>query len=354
MSSTYVSGFFAAALRRASGYAYVMYFETCESNVTPRTPRWRPQYVGSLPEVLSQIVEYVDCCDDGMTKGTRGRPISSTTFVRRCEEALSSANLVTEQRVTLEFGRGFRAIAPVKLAAFDIAAQRAGITIHFTRNGDEQTSTPAIRTVDLGDPTTVDVILAFQREAEVPAWQIFDMSTLARLPGHGDWTPPAATPKELAAASDAARDFLSAHRVINMRCPWPGSSYVQEEYLVLDAEHQVVGANPLRWFCQDFLGDGRCKKLGESLAALKVFRSWMGAGTVAMDAATCEVVATATGDAGGEEAAALAEKLTEGRSRSLPARGPAAAVFRDLRYCEAARFNVVAPAPGGHATQSLF
>ena len=137
MSSTYVSGFYAAALRRASGYAYVMYFETCESNVVPRTPRWRPQYVGSLPEVLSQIVEYVDCCDDGMTKGTRGRPISSTTFVRRCEEALSSANLVTEQRVTLEFGRGFRAIAPEKLAAFDAAAQRAGITIHFTRNGDE-------------------------------------------------------------------------------------------------------------------------------------------------------------------------------------------------------------------------
>jgi len=35
MSSTYVSNFYAAALRRTSGYAYVMYFETCESNVSP-------------------------------------------------------------------------------------------------------------------------------------------------------------------------------------------------------------------------------------------------------------------------------------------------------------------------------
>ena len=91
MSSTYVSGFYAAALRRANGYAYVMFFETCESNVFPRTPRWRPQYVGSLPEILSQIVEYVDCCDDGLTKGARGRPISSTAFVRRCEDALHAA-----------------------------------------------------------------------------------------------------------------------------------------------------------------------------------------------------------------------------------------------------------------------
>ena len=150
MSSTYVSGFHAAALRRASGYAYVMFFETCESNVFPRTPRWRPQYIGSLPEVLSQIVEYVDCCDGGMTKGARGRPISSNTFVRRCEQALSIANLVTDQRVTLEFGPAFRAIAPEKLAAFDAAAQDAGNLIHFAREGDPQGGTPAIRTVDLG------------------------------------------------------------------------------------------------------------------------------------------------------------------------------------------------------------
>lgn len=342
MSSTYVSNYYAAALRRASGYAYVMYFETCESNVFPRTPRWRPQYVGSLPEVLGQLVEYVDCCDDGLTKGARGRPIRSDTFVRRCEEALSAANLVSEQRVTLEFGPGFRAIAPDKLADFDAAAQRAGITIHFAREGDQHGSTPAMRTVDLGDPATVDVVLAFQREAQVPVWQIFDMSHMARLPGHGDWTPPAATPRELDLAGEAARQHLGAHRVVKMRCPWPGSTYVQEEHLVLDAKHQVLSANPLRWFCQGFLGEGRCTKLGESLAAMKAFRAWMAAGTVAMDATACEVVATATG-AFDEAAATLAEKLTEGRSRSLPAQGPASAVFSDLRYSAAATFSVVTP-----------
>jgi hypothetical protein len=342
MSSTYVSGFYAAALRRASGYAYLMYFETCESNVTPRTPRWRPQYVGSLPEILSQIVEYVDCCDDGLTKGARGRPISSSAFVRRCEEALGEANLVTEQRVTLEFGRGFNAIAPDKLAGFDEAAQRAGITIHFTRNGDEQTSTPAIRTVDLGDPATVEVVLAFQREANVPLWKIFDMSVMARLPGHGDWTPAQATSRELDRAGEAARQHLGTHRVVKMRCPWPASTYVQEEHLVLDAQHQVLSANPLRWFCQGFLGEGRCTKLGESSAALKAFRSWMTAATISVDAPSCEVEATPLGE-DPEASASVAVKLTEGRSVSLPARGPASAVFTELRYCDAARFSVVAP-----------
>lgn len=337
MSSTYVSNYFAAALRRASGYAYVMFFETCESNVFPQTPRWRPQYAGSLPQVLAQVVEYVDCCDGGMTKGARGRAIRSETFVRRCEEALAGANLVTD-RLTLEFGKYGRSIAPEKLAVFDAAAQHAGITIHFTRDGDQH----AIRTVDLGDPATVDVVLGFQREAQVPVWQIFDISNMARLPGHGDWTPPAATSSELDRVSEAARQHLGTHRVVKMRCQWPGSSYVQEEHLVLNAAHQILTANPLRWFCEEFLAEGRCTKLGESLAAMKAFRAWMTAAAVAMDATACEVVATATG-ASAEAAANLAQKLTEGRSSSLPARGPASAVFRELTYSDAATFSVVTP-----------
>jgi hypothetical protein len=117
---------------------------------------------------------------------------------------------------------------------------------------------------------------------------------------------------------------------------------VQQEQLVLDARHQVLSPNPLRWFCQGFLGAGRCTKLGESLAALKAFRGWTKAATLAIDASACEVVATATGESD-EAAASIAEKLTEGRTNSLPARGPASAVFSDLRYSEAATFNVVAP-----------
>lgn len=352
MSSTYVSNYYAAALRRASGYAYVMYFETCDSNVVPRKPRWCAHHVGSLSQVLSQLVEYVDCCDDGLTKGARGRPLRAETFVRRSEKALSAADLVIE-RVTLEFGRGGRAIAPEKLAEFDAAAQRSGITIHFARDGEQHGSKYAIRTVDLDDPATVDVVLAFQRDADVPVWQIFDMSHMARRPAHGDWTPATATPKDLAQASDSARQHLAAHCIIKMRCPWPGSSYVQEESLVLDAQHEVLSANPLRWFCQHFLAEGRCTKLGESLASLKAFRAWMDAATIAVDASACEVVATATGASGGA-AATLAAKLTEGRSHSLPARGPASAVFSELRCSEAARFSVLTPGLGGDKNPALF
>jgi hypothetical protein len=196
-----------------------MFFETCESNCFPQTPRWRPQYVGSLPEVLTQLVEHVDCCDGGMTKGARGRSIRSETFVLRCEEALAAANLFHD-RLSLEFGKYGRAIAPEKLAAFDAAAQRAGITIPYARDGEQH----AIRTVDLSDPAAVEVVLAFQRESKVPVWQIFDTSNMVRLPGHGDWTPPAAIPQELARVSEEARQHLATYRVINMRCPWPGST----------------------------------------------------------------------------------------------------------------------------------
>lgn len=69
--------------------------------------------------------------------------------------------------MSLEFGRCFREIAPESLDAFDAAAKRAEITIHFSRDGDEQTSTSAIRVADLGGLASVNV----------------DMSRMVRLPG---------------------------------------------------------------------------------------------------------------------------------------------------------------------------
>lgn len=343
MSSTYVSNYYSAALRGTSGYAYVMFYETCESNVCPRTPRWRAQYFGPLPQVLSEVVEYVDCCDGGMTKGAGGRAIRAETFLRRTEGALLAADLVTD-RITLEFGEHLRAIPIADLAAFDEAAQGAGITIHFTRDGEACGAKFASRTIDLGDPATVDMLLAFRREANVAVWQIFNMRDMARLPVPvaGAWTPASCTTKEYVQATAQAMEHLARHRLIKMRCPWPGSDYVREEFLVLDEQQRALTSSPLRWFCQGFLGEGRCTKLGESSAALKAFRGWMTAATISLDAPSCEVEATPRGgDA--EASASIAAKLTNGRSTSLPARGPASAVFDELRYCDAARFSVVGP-----------
>jgi hypothetical protein len=50
---------------------------------------------------------------------------------------------------------------------------------------------------------------------------------------------------------------------------------------------------------------------------------------------------------------ALPEKLPGGRS-SLPARRPAAIVFRNPEYCETAHFGVITPAPGGLTIPVLF
>lgn len=352
MSSTYVSDFYAAALRRTSGFAYVMLFETCESNVFPRTPHWSAQYVGSLPEVLSRIVEYVDCCEDGMTKGARGQPIRPETFVRRSEEALCIANLFTG-KPTLEFGKSLYSIPLEKVAELDASAQRAGIAVAVAHEGEHYGSKREFRILDLSEPAAVDVLLEFQRDADVPPWRIFDKTRLPSLRASGDWTPAAATHEDFARAKHAAHEHLARHRVIKMRHPWPGSSYVQQESLVLGDQQQVLSSNPMRWFCQDHLGEGRLTMLGQSLAAFRAFRNWMDASTTAVDASACEVEATSTG-ASETEAAELAEKLTQGRSRHLPARGPAAAVFDEIRYCEAANFTVVTPQHSSPATSSLF
>jgi hypothetical protein len=352
MSSTYVSDFYAAALRRTSGFAYVMFFETCESNVFPRTPHWSAQYVSSLPEVLSHIVEYVDCCEGGMTKGARGQPIRPETFVRRSEEALGMANLITGQ-VTLDFGKSLYSIPLEKVTELDVAVQRAGIPVAVTHEGEQHGSNREFRTLDLSDPAVVDALLEFQREADVPPWRIFDKTRLPSLPASGDWTPGAATHEDFARAKHAAQQHLARHRIINIRHPWPGSSYVQQESLVLGDQQQVLSSSPMRWFCQDHLGEGRLTMLGQSLAAFRAFRTWMDASTTAVDASACEVEATSTG-AHEAKVAEIAEKLTEGRSRHLPARGLAAAVFDEIRYCEAANFTVVTPQHNSPATSSLF
>lgn len=344
MSSTYVSNYYSAALRGTGGYAYVMFYETCESNVCPRTPRWRAQYFGPLPQVLSEIVEYIDCCDGGMTRGAGGRAIRAETFLRRTEAAMLAADLVTD-RVTLEFGEHLRAIPMGALAEFDELAQRAGITIHFTRDGDAFGSKFASRTIDLGQPATVDMLLDFRLKANVAAWHIFNMRDMARLPVpvRGDWTPAACTPKELAEATAQATEYLAGHHVIKMRCPWPGSDYVREEFLVLDEQQRVLASSPLRWFCQGFLSERRLTKLGHSLANLKAFRSWMNAATLTVDATACEVEAVASGSSQ-ERAGQIAQRLTSGTSQSLPARGPASAVFDELRYSDAATFTMLTSA----------
>ena len=79
----------------------------------------------------------------------------------------------------------------------------------------------------------------------------------------------------------------------------------------------------------------------------------MSAATVPVDAAACEVEAIATGTSE-EKAAQIAQQLTDGTSRSLPARGPASAVFDELRYSDAAIFTMVAPAANNPVNTSLF
>lgn len=75
--------------------------------------------------------------------------------------------------------------------------------------------------------------------------------------------------------------------------------------------------------------------------------------TIAVEASACEVEATATGESD-EKAAEVAEKLTEGRCRNLPARGPASTVFEEMQYCEAANFTVVITQLRNPTNQSLF
>lgn len=274
MSSTWVSGYRAGAFQTSSGFAYVTFHETCESNVFPRTPRWGAHQIDTLDRLGGKLVEHAYCCDGGMVRGPHGRSIRAEHYIERTEDALRSATLLTGP-LTLEFDTYLNCLPVDRLQTFDALAQRLGIAVEH-ESVDKPSSRGHIRKLDLDNPVHGDLLVQLaQSHSEVLAWRIFRYA-----PEQGQecctkpWHAPRLAPKGAAVEASSAAEYLSQFRLVNLAGHYEGQGYTDHRTTVLADDGSIVSDDPLAWFCRNYMRQRNMAAFGASKPALATFRKW--------------------------------------------------------------------------------
>lgn len=274
MGATYVSGMRAVAFPTTSGFAYVRFDETCESNVFPQTPHWSAHRIGTLAELCSSTALYSYCCDDGMTRGARGAHIHAETFIRREYAAFEEAGLAMGN-LSLSFGKGFsdipaEAFAPTVEHAKSMA-NPPGIHPAVSARGVDQ------MTLNLNDPTHGDLILWISTSfKEARAWQIFrhfpSNCVTAGAPD-SPWVMKRSTAATLSFRRAMAKQHLAKHRLLTLSVQPEGYTGVVDRTAVVDQDGYVVSTNAIAWFCK-YLADKCLETPDAGSEAFVEYRKW--------------------------------------------------------------------------------
>lgn len=113
MGSTISTAKLVAAFPTVSGAPfYVMYEESYESNVHPKTPRWSCVALGSLERIMRRIFVSASSCEGGMLKGSGGRDISPEGYVAGWLKELANPVICEDRTITLEAGDRWTSAIP--------------------------------------------------------------------------------------------------------------------------------------------------------------------------------------------------------------------------------------------------
>lgn len=274
MGATYVSGMRAVAFPTTSGFAYVRFDETCESNVFPQTPHWSAHRIGTLAQLCSSTALYSYCCDDGLTRGARGAHISAETHIRREYSAFQEASLAIG-KLTLSFGKGFseipaEAFAPTVEHAKSMANPPEIHPAVSARGVDQMT-------LDLNDPTHGDLILwIYSSFKEAWAWRIFSSFPSNRVkPGAPDspWVMKRSTAATLSFRRALAKQHLAKHRLLTLSGRPAGYSSTTEQAVVVDEAGCVLSTNAMGWFCK-YLAEQCLQTPDAGCEAYAEYRKW--------------------------------------------------------------------------------
>lgn len=274
MSSTFVSGYRAAAFRTLGGFAYCLFNETAESNLHPRTPHWSAHLMGSLSDLGGRLVQFAYCCDDGSVRGPQGRHIRAEHYIKRSEDAIRAAVLI-ERPVALCFGKYLHDIPADLCGAFDAMAAELGIVAASSTSGSDA-GARQVRDLDLSNPAHGELIVRFasaHRGRALP-WRIFPHTPAAGGCERGPWSVPDLSPAQHRDEGNAARSYLAQYRLVDLACPYEGQSYVDAKTAVIDQGGRICSSAPLQWFCAGYLKDRNSEVFGASAVSLREFRRW--------------------------------------------------------------------------------
>ncbi|PWD01973.1 hypothetical protein [Pseudomonas amygdali] len=111
MGATVTTGKLVAAFNNADGKTfYVLYEETYEKNVTPRTPRWGARAIGDLAAVMRIIFWSASSCEGGMLLGTGGRNITPEGYIAGWLKELENPVELDDFQFELSVSKGWSAV----------------------------------------------------------------------------------------------------------------------------------------------------------------------------------------------------------------------------------------------------
>ncbi len=318
MSSTWVSGYRAGAFQTSSGFAYVTFHETCESNVYPRTPRWGAHQIDTLDRLGGRLVEHAYCCDGGMVRGPHGRSIRAEHYIERTEDALRSATLLTGP-LTLEFDIYLNSLPVERLQSFDALSQRLGVAVEH-ESADKPSTRRHIRKLDLNNPVHGDLLVQFaQSYSEVLAWRIFRYA-----PEQGPeccvkpWHASRLEPKGAAVEANTAAEYLSQFRLVNLAGHYEGQGYTDHRTTVIADDGSIVSDDPLAWFCRTYMKQRNMAVFGASKPALATFRKWAKVVEMSYQIADLQIESVLTASKPDEYTLSRARDLANGGDPTSP------------------------------------
>lgn len=166
MSSTFTVGKLAAAVPIADGQAYYILFEqTYESNVSPRTPRWSCIYFGTVAGALRQIFGRASSAEGGMLRN-RADNLTPESYVASWVKQLAAPVGYCTHGVQLCRGKSF--YAPIN----DENADAARATLEAHDRPDLARKLDELASVELDVYRDAKLLAALVEDGGVSPWRL--------------------------------------------------------------------------------------------------------------------------------------------------------------------------------------
>ncbi|KAF0255676.1 hypothetical protein [Pseudomonas putida] len=113
MGNTISTGKLVGAFNGTNGEAvYVMFEQTCESNVYPRRPKWNAQMIGCIQSVMRRIFLSASSCEAGSLVGASNRPITPEGYIASWLKELANPVAMEDTSYELALGSSWTSSIP--------------------------------------------------------------------------------------------------------------------------------------------------------------------------------------------------------------------------------------------------
>jgi hypothetical protein len=174
VSSEYVYDRRAVNLQGVNGTYTALFIKSHSSNTFPHNPHWWLYHLSEKPSAIYHVLRYAHTCDDGLTRGPGGSPLSGQHDIALWRKAITEASTVPSKEdagsmaSTVVFAEKpcLAEYALEVMPKFLALAASMGIALSSEPYSGSGPARHAV-TIDLCEPGHIDLIWRASREIEV-------------------------------------------------------------------------------------------------------------------------------------------------------------------------------------------